>query len=61
MQERLLGIDQFDSLRHRVGIFATVRHRFEAQASPVHVRVSRTFFRRLLCKFVREFHGRSSQ
>jgi hypothetical protein len=43
------------------GYFAAVLHRFEAQASPVHVRVLRTFFRRHLCKFVREFHGRSSQ
>jgi hypothetical protein len=35
--------------------------RLEAQAGAVHMRVLRTLFRRDLCKFVSEFHQRSSQ
>jgi hypothetical protein len=30
-----LGVDELDSFRHRVGIFAAVLHRFEAQAGAV--------------------------
>ena len=37
-----LSINQLDRLRHRVGIFAAMFHGFEAQASPVHIRVLRT-------------------
>ena len=41
-----LSIDQFDGLRHRVGIFPAVFHGFEAQAGTVQVRVLRVFVRR---------------
>ena len=47
-----------DGLGRCVGIFPAVV--LEAQGSPVHVRVLRTFFRRHLCKFVSEFHRGSS-
>ena len=42
-------IDELDCLWHGVGIFAAVIHGFEAQTSPIKVRVLRTFFRRHLC------------
>ena len=34
-----LSIDQFDSLRHRIGIFAAMIHGFEAQPCPIQMRV----------------------
>ena len=56
MQERPLGVDQLDRLRHRVGIFPAVLHRFEAQAGAVHVRVLRTLVGRHLRKSMGEFY-----
>jgi hypothetical protein len=50
------GIDQFDCLRHCVGIFAAMLHGFEAQAGAVHMRVLRAFVRRHLRKSTGELH-----
>ena len=56
MQERPLGVDQLDRLRHRVGIFPAVLHSFEAQAGAVQMWVLRAFVGRHLSKSVSEFH-----
>jgi hypothetical protein len=56
-----LRVDQFDRLRHCVGILAAVLHGLEPEAAAVHRRILRTIFGRQLLKSVNEPHYRSSR
>jgi hypothetical protein len=49
MYRSALDIDQFDGLRHCVGIFPAALHGFEAQAGAVQMRVLWSFVGRHLC------------
>ena len=55
-----LSVDELDHLRHRVGIFAAVLLRFEAEAGAVHMRFLRTLVGRHLRKSMGELHGRAA-
>jgi len=51
------SIDQFDGLRHCVGIFPAVLLRFEAKARAVHARVLRPLFGCQRCEPTGKFHA----